>query len=163
LLAKAVKPDASLSDDKCLLSQTVSEADLLSPHPISAYGSSTSVLAPTRETTPVGRRDILPETDPNSQTVTAVVNTRIDYLAGLTTFVCLFVTVIHFFLTFLPGAIEIGYNSGIHGGNSQLWASKIVFPLMSIKWVGTFFQTMSVSFVILTLYLPTADASNSGF
>ncbi|KAF3044724.1 hypothetical protein E8E12_009792 [Didymella heteroderae] len=64
---------------------------------------------------------------------------RIDYLAGLVALCAIFVTVMHFGLTFVP-AIIIPGASQHH--ESEYWAQKIVAPfILNQMWLGVFFTT----------------------
>ncbi|KAF1935214.1 hypothetical protein EJ02DRAFT_507172 [Clathrospora elynae] len=78
---------------------------------------------------------------------------RVDYLAGLVALASIFVTLIHFCLTFLP-ATEIPYTHTHY--KSELWALKIVTPyLLTFSWIGPFF-TSSTRFLVMT-YLKSGN------
>ena len=81
--------------------------------------------------------EVPPETKPPS-------SQRIDYLAGITALTALGVTVIHFLLTFLPGAIFPQYRKGVHTGEAELWMSK--FSVRHVVAIG------STSLHLPTLY-----------
>lgn len=69
---------------------------------------------------------------------------RIDHLAGLTALCSIFVTVMHFGLTFVPAIVIPG---APQHATSEYWAQKIVAPfLLNQMWLGVFFTT-SVRFL----------------
>lgn len=69
---------------------------------------------------------------------------RIDYLAGLTALCSLFVTIMHFSLTFVPALV---IPRAPQHAPSEFWAQKIVAPfILNQMWLGVFFTT-SVRFI----------------
>jgi hypothetical protein len=71
---------------------------------------------------------------------------RIDYLAGLTAMCSLFVTIMHFGLTFVPAMVM----PGAHRHHiSEYWAQQIIAPFfLNQMWLGVFFTT-SVRFLTM--------------
>ncbi|KAF1945378.1 hypothetical protein EJ02DRAFT_396698 [Clathrospora elynae] len=66
-------------------------------------------------------------------------NSRIDHLAGLTAVCSLFVTLMHFGLTFVPAMVIPG---APYHQKSEYWAQKIIGPfLLNQMWLGVFFTT----------------------
>lgn len=64
---------------------------------------------------------------------------RVDYLAGLVALCSIFVTLIHFHLTYVPAVVIPG--AFVHY-NSELWAEKLISPfIMNQMWLGVFFTT----------------------
>ncbi|KAF2141712.1 glycoside hydrolase family 16 protein [Aplosporella prunicola CBS 121167] len=64
---------------------------------------------------------------------------RVDYLAGLVALCSIFVTLIHFHLTYIPAVVIPG--SPVHY-QSEVWARKIISPfIMNQMWLGVFFTT----------------------
>ncbi|KAF2031722.1 hypothetical protein EK21DRAFT_87759 [Setomelanomma holmii] len=69
---------------------------------------------------------------------------RIDHLAGLTALCALFVTIMHFGLTFVPAIVIPG---APQHARSEYWAQKIIAPfILNQMWLGVFFAT-SVRFL----------------
>ncbi|KAH7069470.1 hypothetical protein FB567DRAFT_540207 [Paraphoma chrysanthemicola] len=69
---------------------------------------------------------------------------RIDHLAGLTALCALFVTIMHFGLTFVPAIVIPG---APQHARSEYWAQKIIAPfILNQMWLGVFFTT-SVRFL----------------
>ena len=78
---------------------------------------------------------------------------RVDYLAGLVACCSIFVTVIHFCLTFLPAVIQPFMSAHYE---SERYAHKIIAPLvLGYFWLGVFFTT-STRFLVGT-YLRTGN------
>lgn len=64
---------------------------------------------------------------------------RVDYLAGLVALCSIFVTLIHFHLTYVPAVVIPG--SFVHY-QSELWAERLISPfIMNQMWLGVFFTT----------------------
>ncbi|KAK8180235.1 uncharacterized protein BKA78DRAFT_274858, partial [Phyllosticta capitalensis] len=64
---------------------------------------------------------------------------RVDYLAGLVALCSLFVTLIHFHLTYVPAVVIPGAPQHY---KSELWAQKLISPfIMNQMWLGVFFTT----------------------
>ncbi|KKY16776.1 putative glycoside hydrolase family 16 [Diplodia seriata] len=64
---------------------------------------------------------------------------RVDYLAGLVALCSIFVTLIHFHLTYVPAVVIPG--AFVHYP-SELWAEKLISPfIMNQMWLGVFFTT----------------------
>ncbi|KAK8158878.1 hypothetical protein BKA80DRAFT_193019, partial [Phyllosticta citrichinensis] len=64
---------------------------------------------------------------------------RVDYLAGLVALCSLFVTLIHFHLTYVPAVVIPG---AAQHYKSELWAQKLISPfIMNQMWLGVFFTT----------------------
>ncbi|KAH7062457.1 hypothetical protein B0J12DRAFT_707761 [Macrophomina phaseolina] len=64
---------------------------------------------------------------------------RVDYLAGLVALCSIFVTLIHFHLTYIPAVVIPG--AFVHYP-SELWAEKLISPfIMNQMWLGVFFTT----------------------
>ncbi|GME26121.1 Glycoside hydrolase family 16 [Neofusicoccum parvum] len=64
---------------------------------------------------------------------------RVDYLAGLVALCSIFVTLIHFHLTYVPAVVIPG--AFVHYP-SELWAERLISPfIMNQMWLGVFFTT----------------------
>ncbi|KAF2090793.1 glycoside hydrolase family 16 protein, partial [Saccharata proteae CBS 121410] len=64
---------------------------------------------------------------------------RVDYLAGLVALCSIFVTLIHFHLTYVPGVVIPGASPHYQ---SELWAARLISPfIMNQMWLGVFFTT----------------------
>jgi hypothetical protein len=81
---------------------------------------------------------------------------RVDYLAGLVALSSLFVTAIHFCLTFSAAAINP--DAYVHN-DSEIWARKTVTSyFLNLNWIGPFLMT-STRFLVSN-YLRTGDLRN---
>ncbi|KAF1950429.1 hypothetical protein CC80DRAFT_426977 [Byssothecium circinans] len=91
--------------------------------------------------------------DPSPESSVWGGSTYIDYLAGLVAVCAVLVTVMHFCLTFVPGVVIVG---APRHHESELWASKLIAPIiLNQMWLGVFFTT-SVRFLVLG-YLKRGD------
>jgi hypothetical protein len=82
-------------------------------------------------------------------------NKRVDYLAGIVALCSILVTIVHFFLTFIPAIISP--TADTHYG-SERWAEKTIVPFVLSFWIGIFFTTTSR--FLVSNYLRNGDLAN---